>query len=100
MKSLVYLVAAVLLLIMLIFYRKRLKVAVLLGGGVYLGLIVIRMATKADDPDRFAEIGLALLLLGLVWLVVWLSTRLIERRRAKGGPPTPMGRRFARRARR
>jgi hypothetical protein len=100
MKSLVYVVAAVLLLIMLIFYRKRLKLAVLVSGSMYLALIVFRLITRADDTDRFAEIGLALLVLAAAWVAVWLSTRLIEKRRGKGGRPTPSGGRFARRARR
>lgn len=93
MKSTIFLAATILLVIALIFYRRRLKLAVLVAGGMYLAVIASRLLFGSDDPDRFQDLAIALGGLALAWGAVWGVTRVIERRRASRSPRSRRARR-------
>jgi hypothetical protein len=82
MKSIVITALAIGLGLTFFFYRRRLKLAILVAGGLYLLLTVARLIVLREEVDRFAELGLALGGLGLVWLVTNVATRLLQRRRS------------------
>jgi hypothetical protein len=80
-KSLLLTVAILLFGLMFFFYRRRLRLAVLVTGGLYLGLTAIRLIVLREEVDRFASLGLAIGGMAAVWLVVNLLTGYVQRRR-------------------
>ena len=83
MKQLLVTALVVLLGLMFLFYRQRLKWAVLLVGAAYIAVLIVRLVVAADDPDRLQDLAAAVGALAVAWLAVWVSTRLIERQRAR-----------------
>ena len=81
MKSLIITVLAIIFGLMFFFYRRRLKLAIMVAGGMYIGLTAVRFIFMREESDRFSELGLALGCLAALWLVTNLVTRLIARRR-------------------
>lgn len=67
--------------------RRRLRLALLVGGGLYVAITLARFLTAASDPERFDELALAFGGFAAVWLVLWGVTRLQARRRARGPAP-------------
>jgi hypothetical protein len=86
MKS-ALLVAAVLALgLMFLFYRHRLRLAVLVAGGLYAVVTAGRLLFLHEDLDRLTTLALALGSVAALWLIVNLAVSLIvQRRRARGG---------------
>ncbi len=83
MKSLLVLVAAISLGLVFFFYRRRLRVAVLVAGGLYLALTLVRFALLHEERDRFVDLGLVLAAMGGIWLLTNLITGLLARRRRR-----------------
>jgi hypothetical protein len=81
------LVAAVLALgLMFFFYRRRLRLAVLVAGGLYAVVTVVRLFFLREDLDRLTTLVLALGSVAALWLAVNLVVSLIvQRRRTRGG---------------
>jgi hypothetical protein len=81
------LVAAVLALgLMFFFYRQRLRLAVLVAGGLYAVVTAVRLFFLKEDLDRLTMLVLALGSVAALWLVVNLVVSLIiQRRRARDG---------------
>ena len=67
--------------LMFLFYRRRLKLAVLVAGGLYAVLTAVRLVVMREEVDRFTQLGLALATMGGLWLATNLLTGLLERRR-------------------
>lgn len=65
------------------FYRRRLKLAVLVCGSLFAASTVVRLFIMREEVDRFAELGLGLAVLGGVWLLTNLFTAVLQRRRRR-----------------
>lgn len=83
MKPVIVTALAIALGLIFFFYRRRLKLAVLVGGGLYLFLTLIRLIVLREDLDRLTLLGLAIGGLGVFWLVANVVTGLIQRRRQR-----------------
>ena len=80
------LVAAVLALgLMFFFYRQRLRLAVLVAGGLYAVVTVVRLFFLHEDLDRLTTLVLALGSVAALWLAVNLVVSLIIQRRQTRG---------------
>lgn len=55
--------------------RRRLKLALLIGGGTYAVLTLGRLLFALDEPNRLAELAFALGGFVAVWVIVWAITR-------------------------
>jgi hypothetical protein len=89
MKSLIITLVALSLGLIFFFYRRRLKLAILVAGSLYIVLTVIRFIVLREEVDRFMELGLALAGLGAVWLGLNLAIRFVERRRQRSASRSP-----------
>ena len=69
--------------LMFLFYRRRLKLAVLVAGGLYAVLTAVRLIVMHEEVDRFTQLGIALAAMGGLWLATNLVTGLIEHRRRR-----------------
>jgi hypothetical protein len=67
--------------LMVLFYRRRLKLAIMVCGGLYLALIVWRFVLYRDEANRFDDLIIGLGVMAAIWLITNLVTRLLERRR-------------------
>ena len=74
-------------IVMLFLARRRLWLALKLTAGAFVALNLVRFFQQRQDADRFLTFGLAIGAFGLVWLVLWAITRLVERHRALHPPP-------------
>ena len=85
MKSVIFTILVILFTLMFFFYRRRLKLAFMVAGGLYVGLILIRFVLYAqgDEGERFTDLALILGGLGAVWLVTNVITRLMQRHRQR-----------------
>jgi hypothetical protein len=80
--------------LMLLMARRRLWLGMKMAAAAFAALNLYRFALASDDTDRFVTLGLALAAFGVVWLVLWGVTRLVERQRAlHPAPPRPPQRR-------
>jgi hypothetical protein len=86
MKSLIITVVALSLGLIFFFYRRRIKLAILVAGSLYVALTIARFIVLREEVDRFMELGLALGGLGVVWLGTNLATRFVEHRRQRRVP--------------
>jgi hypothetical protein len=86
MKATILTALAVGLGLVFFFYRRRLKAAILVTGGIYLALTLARLIALRDEVDRFAELGLVIGVLGAAWLMTNLFTRLLRSRRQRRAP--------------
>lgn len=86
MKATIITAMAAGLALVFFFYRRRLKAALLVSGGMYLALTVARLIVLRDDVDRFAELGLVIGVLAAIWLLTNLFTRLLQARRQRSAP--------------
>jgi len=86
MKATILTALAVGLGLVFFFYRRRLKVAILVTGGIYLALTLARLIALREEVDRFAELGLVIGVLGAAWLMTNLFTRLLQSRRQRRAP--------------
>ena len=83
MKTAIITALALSLGVMFFFYRRRLKLAIMVTGGFYIVLNLVRLAILHEEVDRFASLGVGLAVLALVWLATNVATGLIQRRRAR-----------------
>ena len=83
MKQALITVLALAFGLMFLFYRRRLKLAVLVAGGLYGALTLGRLIFMHEEVDRFTQLGLALAAMGGLWLATNLVTGLIERHRRR-----------------
>lgn len=83
MKTLAVTVLAISFGLMFFFYRRRLKLAILVTGGLYLALTAARLIILREEVDRFATLGLALGGFAVVWLLTNLATGFLQRRRQR-----------------
>lgn len=83
MKALIITSLLLALALVLFFYRRRLRLAVLTAGVLYLISIAVRLVLLHEEIDRFSTLGLALVLLGAVWLVTHVITAALQRRRQR-----------------
>jgi hypothetical protein len=86
MKATILTAIAVGLALVFVFYRRRLKAALLVSGGMYLALTLARLIVLRDDVDRFAELGLVIGVLAAIWMMMNLFTRLLQARRQRSAP--------------
>ena len=70
-----------LLVLMLWGRRERVRLAVQILAFGYAAVLLARFIQAREDTERLADLALTLVALGVVWLVVWLATGLLERRR-------------------
>ena len=89
MKPLIFTALAIGLGLTFLFYRRRLKLAILVAGGLYLTLTLVRFVVLREEVDRFMDLGLALGAFGLVWLITNLVTRWLSKRRTADGARGP-----------
>jgi hypothetical protein len=82
-KALIFTILVIVFGLMFFFYRRRLKLAVMVAGGLYLGVIVGRFVFLREEVDRFEQLGLTIGALAGVWLVVNVLTELVRRHRAR-----------------
>jgi hypothetical protein len=95
MKAMLVLLIILSVVLMVIFARRRLWLGLKLTAAAFVGLNLYRFALATDETERFVLMGLALGAFGLVWLVLWGITRLVERHRAlHPSPPRPPQRRW------
>lgn len=64
--------------------RRRLALALNVGGLAYLGLSLWRVTHLGDGVERWLEVGIGLSVFAAVWLALWAVVRAREARR--GGP--------------
>ena len=83
MKSLILTVLVLTFGIMFFFYRRRLRLAIMVTGGLYLVITIGRFVVLREEADRFEQLGLAVGVLAAVWLVTNLVTGLVQRRRQR-----------------
>ena len=83
MKSVIFTVVALSFGLMFFFYRRRLKLAIMVAGVLFAGLTAVRLFVMREEVDRFAELGLGLAALGAVWLLTNFVTALLQRRRQR-----------------
>lgn len=83
MKTLIITSLLLALALVVFFYRRRLRLALLTAGTLYLLSILVRLVLLHEEIDRFSTLGLALVLLGAVWLVTHLVTAAVQRRRQR-----------------
>ena len=82
------------LVLMLLMARRRLWTGMKMAAAAFAILNLYRFALASDDTDRFVTLVLALAAFGVVWVVLWAITRLVERHRAlHPAPPRPVQRR-------
>jgi hypothetical protein len=74
---------AITLGLMFFFYRRRLKVALIVCGVLFAGSTAVRLFIMREEVDRFAELGLGLAVLGGIWLLTNVVTGVLERRRRR-----------------
>jgi len=86
MKATILTALTVGLVLVFFFYRRRLKLAILVAGGIYLGLTLGRFILLRDEGDRFAELAVVIGVLGATWLAMNLLTRLLQSRRRRHAP--------------
>ncbi len=84
MKSLILTAVLLTFGLMFVFYRRRLKLAIMVAGSLYLVLTVARFVVLREEADRFEQLGLAVGVLAAVWLVTNLITALVQRHRQRG----------------
>jgi hypothetical protein len=85
MKSILLTVVVILFGLTFFFYRRRLKLAVLVTGGLYLVVTAVRLFVLREDVDRLTSLGLVVGSLVAVWASVNVVTGLLERRRSRAG---------------
>jgi hypothetical protein len=85
MKSILVTVLIILFGLTFFFYRRRLKLAILVTGGLYLGVTAVRLVVLREDVDRMTSLALVVASLAAVWGVVNVITGLLERRRSRAG---------------
>lgn len=83
MKWVLFTSMAILLVMTFFFYRRRLKVALVVCGVLFAISTAIRLFIMREEVDRFAELGLGLAVLGGVWLLTNVVTGVLERRRRR-----------------
>ena len=83
MKSIIITTLALIFGLIFFFYRRRLKLAFQVAGGLYVALTVVRFIFYADDSDRVGDFGLVIAILGAVWLLTNAVTAALERRRRR-----------------
>ena len=64
---------------------RRLRLAVLVTGGLYLVVTAVRLIVLREDVDRLTSLGLVVGSLVAVWASVNVITGLLERRRSRAG---------------
>jgi hypothetical protein len=74
---------AVTLGMMFVFYRRRLKIAVLVCGTLFAVSTAVRLFVMREEVDRFTELGVGLVVLGGVWLLTNVVTGVVQRRRRR-----------------
>jgi hypothetical protein len=84
-KATLWLAAIMALSLIFFFYRRRLRLALLVGGGLYIGLTALRLLWLHEEVDRLTELALAIGLLGGLWLTVNLIVTLVQRYRPPNG---------------
>jgi hypothetical protein len=85
MKSVLLTVLIILFGLIFFFYRRRLRVALLVSGGLYLVVTAVRLFVLREDVDRLTSLGLVVGSLVAVWAVVNVVTGLLEHRRSRAG---------------
>ena len=83
MKSVIITALAITFGFMFFFYRRRLKLAIMVAGILFASLTAVRLFVMREEVDRFAELGLGLAALGAVWVLTNLVTALLQRRRQR-----------------
>ena len=86
MKSAIIVALALCFGLVVFFYHRRLKLAVLVAGVLAVLLTAVRLVLLRDDVDRVTELGLVLAVMFGVWLVTNLVTHLLQRYRRRQAP--------------
>lgn len=83
MKWVFFSTLAITLALTFFFYRRRLKIAIIVCGVLLAASTAVRLFVMREEVDRFAELGIGLVILGGVWLITNLVTAALQRRRRR-----------------
>lgn len=80
-KSAIFVAVAIMLGVMFFFYRRRLKLALVVGGCAFGVLTAVRLVLLRDEVDRLTSLALVVAAMVLIWLLVNVVTETLARRR-------------------